>query len=622
MIHEAMTSRLHPAEPGRAPCAKHRKKLLAHLALIGVIYLIGAQGARAFGFQGQRSIRVTAALSALGPGKYRSLTKIRLRKEPDVASEPTGASIIAGEEFEASEAIQPESPDSPGYLKVKGGWIFDQGIAGRWLGKPIVEPIEVKLPSAQPLPAQSSKVKLPSAQPPPAKKASKVKLPSAQPPPAQASTGKLPSAQPLPAEPSKEKSPSAQAPASEPSTTAPTGPSEKVPTPPEPKASNAPSKDAPAEKKSKEASLAQAEPEVEVVPIPAAEAIGFTKVETMRLPDELLGAGFEFVRLVADKTLQPLTFMLGNGFPCNALTSRGRALVDIEGGEFKGGWLSQAEAQNNVDLKNVQFLESGTKIEDITDCSIMDFPQAMLAEQLGIEVHGILGQPFFNKYDVDVDRYGARADLYMPGDAASQGFYSGVKHLPGIELPMGNLGLAVKGRPVSEEATDESAAFVGLVDSSAAHTVLNWEAAKMLGFTGPNDPRFATAAKVLAASADGSAEEMPVTLVRLSLCSAPEGVKPMVNSVSKEEFESGGGKGWYFEDLSGGDECVEFGAVNVAIGNPLTLSVLADSTIGPFTGAAAIIGQDLLFQVDRLVLNMKDSQVWIQPGEMKDDAEM
>eukprot|EP00913_Durusdinium_trenchii_P028602 g26825.t1 len=71
---------------------------------------------------------------------------------------------------------------------------------------------------------------------------------------------------------------------------------------------------------------------------------------------------------------------------------------------------------------------------------------------------------------------------------------------------MGNLGLAVKGRPVSEEATDESAAFVGLVDSSAAHTVLNWEAAKMLGFTGPNDPRFATAAKVLAASADGSAE--------------------------------------------------------------------------------------------------------------------
>ena len=27
---------------------------------------------------------------------------------------------------------------------------------------------------------------------------------------------------------------------------------------------------------------------------------------------------------------QPLTFMLGNGFPCNALTIRGRALLDVE----------------------------------------------------------------------------------------------------------------------------------------------------------------------------------------------------------------------------------------------------------------------------------------------------
>ena len=31
---------------------------------------------------------------------------------------------------------------------------------------------------------------------------------------------------------------------------------------------------------------------------------------------------------------QPLTFMLGNGFPCNALTTRGKALVGAEGGPF------------------------------------------------------------------------------------------------------------------------------------------------------------------------------------------------------------------------------------------------------------------------------------------------
>ena len=33
-----------------------------------------------------------------------------------------------------------------------------------------------------------------------------------------------------------------------------------------------------------------------------------------------------------------------------------------------------------------------------------------------------------------------------------EGFYSGVKHLPGIELPGGNLGLAMKGKIVGEVA--------------------------------------------------------------------------------------------------------------------------------------------------------------------------
>jgi len=31
-----------------------------------------------------------------------------------------------------------------------------------------------------------------------------------------------------------------------------------------------------------------------------------------------------------------------------------------------------------------------------------------------------------------------------------EGFYSGVKHLPGIELPGGNLGLAMKGKILGE----------------------------------------------------------------------------------------------------------------------------------------------------------------------------
>ncbi|CAL1171452.1 unnamed protein product [Cladocopium goreaui] len=573
--------------------------------------------------------------------RYRALTKIRLRKEPDVASEPTGETVetnILRCAISSSshrqwflKALGAQAPDAAGLTHQNADpQSSGQGIAGRWLGKPIIEPIEVLKVGAAPPPVAggSSRPPAPSAasQPPQPAKAAPPPSAASQPPqpakaapppsaasqpPQPAKAAPPPSAASQPPQPAKAAPPpsAASQPPQSAKAAAPPKPTKEAPpvaategSKQEPRKTAKDSADSqtdPAEEESALKEELQETSEVEAKPLVPAVAIGATKAQTARLPDEILGAGFEFVRLAADKTLQPLTFMLGNGFPCNALTTRGRALLDVESSDFKGGWLSQAEVQNKVDLTNVRFLETGTTIADLPDCSVMDFPQAMLAEQLGIEVHGILGQPFFKQYDLDLDRYRARAELYLPGEASTQGFYSGVKHLPGIELPAGNLGLAVKGKAVGEAGEDNEEsdfAFIGLVDSSAAHTVLNWEAAKLLGFAGPSDPRLAAAAKVLAASADGSAEEMPVTLARLSLCSAPEGVKPMLLSVTKEEWESTGGKGWYFEDLSGGDVCIEFGAVNVAIGNPLSLSVLADSKIGPFTGAAAIIGQDLLFQ--------------------------
>ncbi|CAJ1428199.1 unnamed protein product, partial [Effrenium voratum] len=102
-------------------------------------------GVGGLGFRGLRRMSRTG-LAALQPGRYRALTKIRLRKEPDVASEPTGATVIAGEEFEVFEAV--DGTGDPGYLRLAEGWVFDQGIAGRWLGKPIVEPVNLAAPPA------------------------------------------------------------------------------------------------------------------------------------------------------------------------------------------------------------------------------------------------------------------------------------------------------------------------------------------------------------------------------------------------------------------------------------------------------------------------------------------
>lgn len=323
-----------------------------------------------------------------------------------------------------------------------------------------------------------------------------------------------------------------------------------------------------------------------------------------------------------------LNFLLYNAFPENGLTAKGQEAAGVTSdSEFTGGWMSVAkEKATTVDLEGVTFVGSAAVVDDLKDVALLDYalPQEQLLEQLGVELHGVLGRPFFDLYDMDLDRYGNRASFYAPGQAASQGFYSNVKHLPGIALPSGGVGVVVKSKakPQGLEVEGEDVSFVGLVDTGAAHTVLNWEAAKLLGYSGPDDPQLVQASKVLGASDKGTADEMPVVQVRLSLSGVPEGIKPMMSGLSKEQWESTGGGGWYFDKLGGGPGSMEFGAVNVAIGNVLGLSVLRDSKIGPFVGAAAIVGQDLLFQAQRVVLDSSGHQLWLEPGDVKDAPEM
>jgi len=67
-------------------------------------------------------------------------TNIRLRSSADVASEPTGQGLKEGEVFKATEVAK--GLDGMTYLRVgERGWAFRTGIAGRWVGQPIVEAV-------------------------------------------------------------------------------------------------------------------------------------------------------------------------------------------------------------------------------------------------------------------------------------------------------------------------------------------------------------------------------------------------------------------------------------------------------------------------------------------------
>lgn len=73
-------------------------------------------------------------------GKYQALTKIRLRTEPNVNSQPTGSVLEAGDIFDTDEVVVDERL---AYLRVSGrGWVFHVGISGEWLGRPIIRRLE------------------------------------------------------------------------------------------------------------------------------------------------------------------------------------------------------------------------------------------------------------------------------------------------------------------------------------------------------------------------------------------------------------------------------------------------------------------------------------------------
>jgi len=80
-------------------------------------------------------------LRMMVPATWRSLTKIKLREYPDIKAPPTGDLVVPYEKFNVVDVIR---RDGQHFLKLsdKIGWVFDRGIAGAWVNKPICERLE------------------------------------------------------------------------------------------------------------------------------------------------------------------------------------------------------------------------------------------------------------------------------------------------------------------------------------------------------------------------------------------------------------------------------------------------------------------------------------------------
>jgi len=348
-------------------------------------------------------------------------------------------------------------------------------------------------------------------------------------------------------------------------------------------------------------------------PVKDNDDVEVTELLTLPAPEEVLGKGFEVVHLMIDSCEKPLSFLLAT-----TLHNKEAVITPSACNMLK------IAIKRTVDLKNVSF-KGGYQIGSITDCEVSSFLQAQIAEQaLGTTLHGMLGLPFLKRFDMVFDRV-RREQHFKDAGSATKSFNGtgasrlGVVHLRGISLPAGLLGLPVK----IQGKQGKFSAFPGIADTSSMFSVISWQVAKELNLaSGPDDPSLKDAVKVVGATKDGPAE-MPLVNLKVHLCAAPEDFKlRLEGGITKEEFEASGiGKGWgvkmQVENLK---PSVEFGKVNVAIGEAIQFALLGDSAVGGLNGGI-LIGQDILSQAPRLTLSLQDSQVWLDPpGRIVDAA--
>ena len=108
---------------------------------------------------------------------------------------------------------------------------------------------------------------------------------------------------------------------------------------------------------------------------------------------------------------------------------------------------------------------------------------------------GILGLDFLSAFDVYFDFTGAEMVLYQKGSAATSPLVQGMTGIPYRVLPLGLLVVNVQLYLDGQKA--EGGEVLGILDTGAASSVMNWRAAQTLGLT-PENPKMVNNGMILA----------------------------------------------------------------------------------------------------------------------------
>jgi len=308
------------------------------------------------------------------------------------------------------------------------------------------------------------------------------------------------------------------------------------------------------------------------------------------LPQRLLGGDYVLVPLnIGDRG--PYNFLVDTGLTTNLLTPQLCKELDLvpEDRGVKG-----LAGDGNVQVKTLAlrgvYVDGRLEVPRFT-AAVLDFPQRGYAAERGVAVHGMVGMEFLEQFDVryarDPTTGGDTLTLYRPHEGYEL-HESDPKWTPvrGILLPSRLMGVKVA-------ADNAPFPFLGIVDTGASHTIMNREAARLLGYD-LTDPELANGPGVNGVGVLGQPTHMPTVPLRLCISG--------FDNSTRLQYDWAGR--WWLDPMEHSKECAGFEfEATAAIGdmNFDSLTALTVRGLGPFYGPLVLTGQDFLTQRELVI---------------------
>eukprot|EP00667_Euglena_gracilis_P007422 EG_transcript_7502 len=329
----------------------------------------------------------------------------------------------------------------------------------------------------------------------------------------------------------------------------------------------------------------------------------------MTLPRQrYVGAGYYLLPFTLARlfwTSRPMYFMVDSGLTGTLLTPEAK--------EYLYAIPTDTSVEGLAGVGNIQaplvFVDR-MKVGGAVPCrstvaAVVDFFQAQAGAEMGLDIAGMVGMEFLEQYDVELDPFAEEATLYDPEEPPAP--QPGAVVVKGCQLPGNLIGAILQGYrwpTATEEAsgirpTELGPPILGIVDTGATYSIINWKAAKALGIS-PDDPRVKAAGTVSMMGVEGKRQRMPLLRMRMEVCGFAKAPEPTITFV--DETNANNSK-WMMDEMQRDPEGrVSFDKpASVGIGDINFHNLLRMKGKGVYDGPAAIIGQDLWVQRRMLI---------------------